>query len=434
MRKSIKGLAAVLATAAVVAAGCGSSKSSSSPTTASPSTAGGSSATTGAQATGTPIKIGMIYSQTGPASSSYVNSEWGAQARIDAQNAAGGVNGHPIQLKILDDQSSISGNASAAGQLVSGGAFGVIEDSSFTFGAYKSLAQQGVPVTGAAIDGPEWSTPGFENMFSVSAPTAGAIQGKYYTYDNSAELYKQLGVTKLAGIAYAIQSAIQSVSSVIQTAQPLGISSCYVNNSIPFGDTDFTAVVLSMKAKGCDGVYGAALLASNVALSNAIKQAGLTNVKQTYPTTYDQSLVGNPQALAAMTGTYAVASYNTTTPNAATQQMMANLNKYTPFKSGIPSLNIVFGYTAADLMIQGLKMAGPNPTRKAFITDLRTVSSYDAGGIFPSPVTFQNFGTPQMLLPTSCSYVFTITSSGYQPYNGGKPVCGKLVQVKAASG
>ncbi len=294
MRKSVKSLAAVLAIAAVVTAGCGSSKSSSSPTTASQSTAGGSSATSAGKPTGTPIKIGMIYSQTGPASSSYVNSEWGAEARIDAQNAAGGVNGHPLQLKVLDDQSSISGNSTAAGQLVSNGAFGLIEDSSFTFGAYKTLAQQGVPVTGAAIDGPEWNTPGFENMFSVIPADQGAIQGNYYTYDSTANLFKSIGVTKLGGIAYAIESAIQALSDTFQTAIPLGISQCYVNNSIPFGDTDFTAVVLTLKAKGCDGVYGTALLASAVALSTAVKQAGLTNIKQIYPTTYDQSLARQP--------------------------------------------------------------------------------------------------------------------------------------------
>ena len=137
---------------------------------------------------------------------------------------SGGVNGHPLQLQIIDDQSTISGNATAAEQLVGNGAFGVIEDSSFTFGAYKYLAQQGVPVTGAAIDGPEWATPGFENMFSVSVPIDGPIDGNFYTYDNLAQLYKQLGVTKLAGVAYAIESAIQSVSSLIQAAEPLGIS------------------------------------------------------------------------------------------------------------------------------------------------------------------------------------------------------------------
>ena len=38
-----------------------------------------------------------------------------------------------------------------------------------------------------------------------------------------ANLLAQLGVTKLGGIAYAIESAIQSVSSVIQSAAALGI-------------------------------------------------------------------------------------------------------------------------------------------------------------------------------------------------------------------
>jgi branched-chain amino acid transport system substrate-binding protein len=112
--------------------------------------------------------------------------------------------------------------------------------------------------------------------------------------------------------------------------------------------------------------------------------------------------------------------------------MLARLKMYTPFPGGIPSLNIIYGYASADLMIQGLQLAGANPTRQAFISKLRQVGSYDAGGLFPSPVTFQNFGTTGQLPQTSCEYVFQITATGYALYNGGKPVCGKLIEVKKA--
>jgi branched-chain amino acid transport system substrate-binding protein len=110
--------------------------------------------------------------------------------------------------------------------------------------------------------------------------------------------------------------------------------------------------------------------------------------------------------------------------------MLANLKQYTGFKGGIPSLNIVFGYLSADLMIQGLQMAGANPTRAAFISQLRGVSSYNAGGLLASPVTFTNFGTVDMLPTTSCAYFVQIEGSKYIPVPAdGSPICGDRVKV-----
>jgi hypothetical protein len=39
-------------------------------------------------------------------------------------------------------------------------------------------------------------------------------------------------------------------------------------------------------------------------------------------------------------------------------------------------------------MIKGRQLASKKPTRLGFIKNLRQVSSYDAGGILPSPLTF----------------------------------------------
>ena len=174
---------------------------------------GVTSASAGASTSGSPITIGFITSETGGAASSYIGAQWGAQARIDALNAAGGVNGHKLKLDVLDDQTNPAANYTDAQELVqSKNAFGVIEDSSLAFGAAKYLNQQGVPVTGAAIDGPEWGEQPNTNMFSVTPPSPTPVDGKYYTYDNTAKFLKDIGVTKLAGAVYNIQSAIQSMS------------------------------------------------------------------------------------------------------------------------------------------------------------------------------------------------------------------------------
>jgi hypothetical protein len=111
--------------------------------------------------------------------------------------------------------------------------------------------------------------------------------------------------------------------------------------------------------------------------------------------------------------------------------MLDTLKKYdSHFSGGIPDLGLYGSYLAMDLMIKGLQVAGTNPTRESFISNLRQVTNYDAGGILPSPTTFANFGTKSMLPETYCTYVFQLKSpGGFVTYNGGKPMCGKLISI-----
>ena len=52
------------------------------------------------------IKLGFIWSGTGVAAPNFEDSGDACQARVDAQNAKGGVNGRKIELETVDDKSS----------------------------------------------------------------------------------------------------------------------------------------------------------------------------------------------------------------------------------------------------------------------------------------------------------------------------------------
>src|SRR5438105_16307 len=75
--------------------GCSSSSRSASATGSS--TGGSTGASTGGQPV---IKIGLVTPLTGVLSVIYAGAQYGAIARVNAQNAAGGVNGHKLQLII----------------------------------------------------------------------------------------------------------------------------------------------------------------------------------------------------------------------------------------------------------------------------------------------------------------------------------------------
>src|SRR3954463_7279056 len=99
------------------------------------------------------VKLGFIWPGTGVASPSAEDSAKACQARVDAQNAKGGVNGRKIQLEAVDDASS-GANLTGAQDLVKNRkVFAVVNNSSFAFLSYRYVKDSGVPLIGGGFDG-----------------------------------------------------------------------------------------------------------------------------------------------------------------------------------------------------------------------------------------------------------------------------------------
>jgi branched-chain amino acid transport system substrate-binding protein len=376
-----------------------------------------------------PIMIGYITDETGAASSTYINAIEGAQARIDAQNAIGGVNGHKLELVAEDDQSTSTGNSTAAHLLVSKGAFGIIQIDSGAFGSARYLNQLGVPVVGVSVDGPEWGQQPNTNMFSIGELySTTPFNGYYYTYSSSGAQLKALHVTKLAQIVFNISSAINAANTIFAQAKSYGVSKC-LDALLP-SSGDLNPTVLQIKKLGCNGVEVLSVLSTCITLATDLKQADV-KAKLICATGYDQSLLDQPSALAAMQGTYTTAAINVLAKNPppAVKLFLARLKKYTSFSGGIPSGNIEYSYMAADAMINGLKLAGPTPTRKAFITNLRKVSNYTVEGLLTTPIIFNHFGTLGMIPKKACGPLLEIKGKDFVPSIN---VCGTLVRGSKA--
>jgi branched-chain amino acid transport system substrate-binding protein len=376
-----------------------------------------------------PIAIGFITDETGAASSTYVNAIQGAQARIDAQNAVGGVDGHKLVLVPEDDQSTPAGNSTAAHLLVSKGVFGIIQDDSDAFGSSGYLHQQGVPVVGAAVDGPEWGEQPNTNMFPVVDVFATTpINGYYYTYAYTAAELKELGITKLAQVVFNVPSAINAANTGFEQAKSAGISKC-LDALLP-SNGNLNPTVLQMKSLGCNGVLVLSVLSTCITLATELRQADL-KVKLFCDTGYDQTLLNQPSALAAMQDTYTTATLNVLgsdlTP--ATKLYLSRLKKYTSWAGGIPGDNLLYSYVSADVIINGLKAAGPNPTRKAFISSERKVSNYTAEGLLTTPLIFSHFGTLGQFAKKSCEPILEIKGKNYVPLPN---ACGGLVRGSKA--
>ena len=286
------------ALALVLSACSSSSKPSSTATTTAPG--GGSSATTASNRTNSApgisastITLGLITSETGSASSEYTGIIPAAQARIAQLNAAGGINGRQVKLITADDASSPTGNGAAAQRLIAEGVFGIIAESPFVFGGFKTMNSAGVPVTGGAYDGPEWGTQPYTNMFTYTAPQ----DPKSPVYTTAPNFFKQNGATTVAAVGYGVSpSSSAAATGFIFGSKYVGLKEGYLNTSLPFGTVDVSAIALSLKNSGSDGLYMPLDENTNFAIINAAKQAGANLKVIESATGYGQALLDDPTA------------------------------------------------------------------------------------------------------------------------------------------
>ncbi|HET6966020.1 MAG TPA: ABC transporter substrate-binding protein [Acidimicrobiales bacterium] len=417
-------------TAAVLAlAGCGSSSHSN----AGSGSTGGSSGGSGGGSK-SPIVIGYISNLTGVASSTFADGPGGAQAVIDQVNSQGGVNGHPLRLVVKDDASSVNGDQTAAQELVQNDhATVVIMYSSFGFAGAPLLQKAGIPVVGSAFDGPEWGNAPYSNMFTWQSPASSPFQGKLYTWTNLGKFLKAQGVTSFGGLGYGISpSSTNSILAAEASAKSQGISTCYTNNSVNFGAVDFTADVLQIKQANCGAIAGSFVSASDLALSKAIKQAGLSNIKQIFFTGYDEHTTAQPADAQGFDGDFAQASVTFSPPNAGGQALLDLLKKYDKsYDGGLPDFGLLGSTVSAQLAVYGLQQAGSNPTASSFISALRKVSNWTDNGLFQdTPVDFTHFGTEAQFPATACTYYEQLVNGQWKTYNNG-PVCGDRITLPA---
>lgn len=428
----VRNLAALLSASAFIAVSCSSSsKPTTSATTAAPtaSTATGSASTGAAAKASAPgistttIKIGLITSETGAASAEYLDLPKAAQARVDVANAAGGVAGRQLALQTCDDTSSPTGNLTCAQELVSKGVFAIVDESPFVFGSYTYMQKQGIPVTGGAYDGPEWGIQPNTNMFSTTGP----LDPKDPQYTQPAMLMKQMGVTSVGAFGYGVSpSSSDAAKGFAFSAKYVGLKVGYLDDSLPFGTVSVTPIALAMKSNKVDGVSMEMDENTNFAILTAAKQAGVDLKFAVSATGYGQQLLNDAGAVQAGQGTYfppVAIPVELKTP--ATMAFQAGLAKYAKF-TGVPDFDWYEGWLGVDLMIEGLTVSAPNPTRSSFISSLHGVTNYNAGGLLPSPVSFSlaSFGqAPQ----TECLYLTKLVGTAFVVANNGKPLCGTLI-------
>ena len=228
-------LAGVLAAALGVAA-CSSSSSSSSGATAS--------GTSAAAPKGALIKIGVIGSLTGPQASSSDQGATVAPAWADWINANGGINGHPVQVIVMDDKTDPATAQADEQQLASEGVAAIIVSSDNMVSAFDNAAiAKGIPLIGGSSNTDDWYTKAgmFPTMTGI-VPGLGAQVAVAAQYGH-AKKFANLYCAEIAACAQA-GPILQQVAK----AAGVGYTQLAVSSTAP----SYTAQCLQLKQEGVD--------------------------------------------------------------------------------------------------------------------------------------------------------------------------------------
>jgi branched-chain amino acid transport system substrate-binding protein len=373
------------------------------------------------------VTLGFIWSGTGVAAPNFEDSGDACKARVEAQNAKGGINGRKIDLEAIDDKSS-GANLTAAKDLVENRhAFAVVNNSSFGFLTYRYMLDSGVPLIGGGFDGTYYSVKGNENIISAggngSPPPTGII------FTNGTDVAKKLGATKIGSVGYGISPSSSGVAKDTQkyAAEASGLDPVYLNTAVDFGTTDVGPIVLGLKNAGADAVYLPLDGNTNLAIAQGLQQNGVKMKAVLMASGYGQEMLDSPIAKTLDSSDVVSQVYKPAelTNDPAVKAFRADLKKYAGI-TGVPDYGAYTGYIACDLAITGIEQAGKSPTGKGFIDGLHKLGTYKAADLTCAPVdiSLENFGkTPEK----SCQYFVTFKNGKFVVMNKGKPVLGKIV-------
>lgn len=364
--------AAVLATLPAALASCGSTQE---PATA----ASGSCPSPGVS--GDTIKIGLIYPDTGgQIADSFRDVRSAVQARVDAQNAAGGVHGRTVQIVWRDDQSDPGLFRTAAQDLVDNQkVFGLIVESIAAGPTASWLEANGIPAAGVAIGAGQ-----HRNLFSFGS----LFTGQNVNVDTFGRYVRAGGGTKALVVVDPSQPAAAGLVGVFGpslTSQGVQVAG---QENYPAGATTPAHIVDALRHAGADTLIGVLKPADFADIYTAAKTAGVKLKVALSAAGYEQDLLDQRgAALAGMSVIVGYASFEQASP--AMTAFHSAMATYSPELQDPNSEAALSAYVSTDEMLKGLDLAGACPTREGFITGLHKVTDYSAGGLI-APTDLSN--------------------------------------------
>ncbi len=317
------------------------------------------------------LLLGQSCATTGPAAQLGLQMHRGARLVFDAVNAAGGINGQAIELRLLDDGYEPERCQANTEQLIRDEAFALFGyvGTPTSLAVLPRINEERIPFFGPFTGAEALREPFSRWVFHVRASY----------FDETELIVRQLtalGLTRIAVFRQNDSYGQAGLDGVLRALKARNLEPVAVGGV----DRNTVAVAAAVKAivpQRPQAVVQISAYRSCAAFVRAARQAGYGG------TFYNVSFVGT-QALAdelGADGTGVVVSqvmpfpYGTTT--AVAREYRAALEKTGDAR---PDYGSMEGFVAAKVLLEGLRRAGRGASREALVAALESIQRLDLGG------------------------------------------------------
>ncbi|KPM50798.1 hypothetical protein ACG83_37840 [Frankia sp. R43] len=327
----------------------------------------------------TSVRIGQVYPDSGVLAEAFQPTRSGVEARIQQANAEGGINGRTIEYVWADDRGDVTGNTQAVHKLVDDDeVFGLVETTLVAAGSAQYLDDRHIPVTGMPAE-TLWTQ--HRNMFS----TAYTIT-ESGTVDTFGRYIRAQGGTTAAIIRADVMPSTTDITGKIeQGAAQAGVR--ILPQSLIYNPTvsSPTQLAAAIRQSGADVLIGSLSPGDWANILPAVAATGTPIRVVLAPGGYDPKLLQQyGTSLAGLSTFISLVPFELGT--AAHQRYLRAMANYAPELADPRTQLALTAYVQTDLLLHGLTVAGPCPSREQFIERLRAVKDYNAGGLLPTPV------------------------------------------------
>lgn len=409
IRRRFRNVAAALVAGSLTlgVAACANSGPAGSATSSS-----GQTAVSVSMPPGTPIKIGFGVAETGALSSSLTAAAPAARAWQDSVNAAGGIDGHPVEVVIADTKGDASAASAAMRQLVEqdGVSAVMISDPVTESSVAGYLASKHVPVIGAGGYAAQlWDqTPGF---FALT-PNSGAVT-------QSEAVAAAAAGAKRIGVIACVETAtcVQDGPPIQQATRASGASYTGVVEVSATAAT-YTAQCLNFMQQQADAMVLVVDVNTSVRVMQNCIQQGYSGMFTSSSSSFNPALFKTIPNL-KMVGT--LNAFPWWVDAAPVQAFRTAMGKYAPGTS-YASSSATAVWSALQLFGKVVKGISGDVTPASIMAGYYSVRNETLEGLLPQPITF----TPGQPSPAvRCFWQFTYSSGDAEP---------KLLAPTGASG
>jgi ABC-type branched-subunit amino acid transport system substrate-binding protein len=328
-------------------------------------------------ARGPDLVIGQVAPLSGVLASTGAQMVLGGRVWFDHVNATGGIHGRPIRQLVVDDGYKVDETVRLTRELLDQPEVLALFGFAGTANVGKLLSEKVLEQGGAALVAPYT---GGENLRDPFNPWIFHVRAGYA--DETEHMVQQattLGLTRIA-VMYQDdgfgQAGLEGVKRALDKRKlPLSVAAGYERNTDKVDDA-----VRRIKASDAQAVIMISVNKSTAAFVRQYREAGggaqLYNISVVDPAEIVK-LAGLKNAHGLGISQVVPYPYVPTLPVVREYQTLlkrhapdAQVN-YTSFEE----------FLGAKVLVEGLKRAGPNPTRASVVQALESLSNYDLGGV-----------------------------------------------------